>query len=435
VAWDFTTDPEFTKTLDWVEEFVREEIDPLSFVIKSARDFDDPVRMELIPPLQQIVKDKGLFSAHAPKEYGGAEFTELQLGLLNERVGASPIAPMIFGCQSPDLGNAEIISRYGTEEQKETYLRPLLEGRLVTSFAVTEPQGGADPKVFETRAELDGDMWVINGEKWFVTGANQAAFLLVLAVTEPDNPPYQRMSTFFVPQGTPGMTIIRGVGTRPGGNATEEEGGHAYIRFEDCRVPRENMLGNRGEAFVVMQTRMGAARLALATRSLGGLKRAIDQMCERANSRTTQGEHLSRKQLVQEMIAESYLEYQQFRLYVMYTAWKLDQNGRDSKAVRADISALKILLPRISLSIYHRAAQIHGSLGMSSELPYVGQVNMAMVLGVADGPTEVHKTTLARQLLAQVPPTDDMFPSYTIPNQRERAQKKYADVLARHGRL
>jgi acyl-CoA dehydrogenase len=430
MPWDFTTDPEFAKTLDWVEEFVREEIDPLSFVIKDWRDFDDPVRMELIPPLQQIVKDKGLFSAHAPKAYGGAEFTELQLALLNERVGASPIAPVIFGCQSPDLGNAEIISHYGTEEQKEKYLRPLLEGRLVTTFAVTEPQGGADPKVFETHAELDGDMWVLNGEKWFASNAVKAAFLIVLAVTEPDNAPYQRMSAFFVERGTPGMNVVRDVGA--GGH---EGGGHAYLRFEDCRVPRENMLGGRGEAFVVMQTRMGAARLALATRSLGGLKRAIDQMCERANSRTTQGELLSRKQLVQEMIAESYMEYQKFRLYVMYTAWKLDQHGRDSKAVRADISALKVLLPRISMTIYHRAAQIHGSLGVSNELPYVSQVNGAMMLGVADGPTEVHKATLARQLLAQVPPAEGLFPTYTIPHQRELALKKYADVLARHGRI
>jgi acyl-CoA dehydrogenase len=179
---------------------------------------------------------------------------------------------------------------------------------------------------------------------------------------------------------------------------------------------------------------MGAARLALATRSLGGLKRAIDQMCERANSRTTQGERLSRKQLVQEMIAESYMEYQQFRLYVMYTAWKLDQHNRDSKAVRADISALKVLLPRISMNIYHRAAQIHGSLGVSDELPYIGAINGAIMLGVADGPTEVHKSTLGRQLLSQVPPTEEMFPSYTIPHIRERAEAKYGDVLARHGK-
>jgi acyl-CoA dehydrogenase len=289
--------------------------------------------------------------------------------------------------------------------------------------------------VYETRAELDGDSGVINGEKWFVTGAYRAAFLLVLAVTEPDNAPYQRLSCFFVPRDTPGMTIVRNVGTGAADRqAGEERGGHAYIRFEDCRVPRENLLGSRGEAFVVMQTRMGAARLALATRSLGGLRRTIDEMCERANSRSTQGELLSKKQLVQEMIAESYLEYQQFRLYVMFTAWKLDQVGRDSKAVRADISALKILLPRISHNIYSRAAQIHGSLGMSTDLPYVAQVNMAMVLGVADGPTEVHKTTLARQLIGQVPPTDEMFPSYTIPNQRARALQKYGDVLRRHGR-
>jgi acyl-CoA dehydrogenase len=269
---------------------------------------------------------------------------------------------------------------------------------------------------------------VINGEKWFASYAGDAAFLIVLAVTEPEKPPYQRLSAFFVERSAAGMSIVRDVGA--GGHS----GGHPYLRFENCRVPKENLLGGRGEAFVVMQTRMGAARLALATRSLGELKRTIDQMCERANSRTTQGELLAKKQLVQEMIAESYMEYQQFRLYVMYTAWKLDQHGRDSKDVREDISALKVLLPRIQMNIYQRAAQIHGSLGVSSELPYIGGVNAAMMLGVADGPTEVHKTTLARELLKKVPPAAGMFPTYTIPNRREQALAKYADVLARHGR-
>jgi acyl-CoA dehydrogenase len=432
MAWDFTTDPEFEKTLDWVDEFVRDEVELLDVIIREPRDLSDPVRQELIPPLQDQVREQGLWSAHVPVEFGGRGFTNLELALLNEVLGRSRCAPIVFGCQSPDLGNAEIIAKHGTDEQRRRYLQPLLDGKIVSCFAVTEPQGGADPKVYRTRAELDGDEWVINGEKWFASGAHYAQFLITMAVTEPDNPPYQRMSMFFVPAGTPGITTVRRSRTF---GAPEGDGDHSYLQFEDCHVPRENLLGPRGGAFVVMQDRMAQARLAIATRALGTLKRCFDLMCERAISRETQGEMLARKQLVQEMIAESWLEYQQFRLLVLQTAWKLDKLSSDSKAVRVDIAAVKLAAPRVMQNLAQRAAQVHGSLGLSDEMPFMELVNDAMIAAVADGPSEVHKVTLARQAVSGYKPAPGPFPTYHIPALREQARRRYADVLARHGRL
>ena len=204
MAWDFETDPEFQEELDWVADFVREEVEPLDFVIRHGYDLTDPVRQELIPPLQEKVKARGLWACHLGPELGGPGYGQVKLALLNEILGTAHWAPIVFGCQAPDSGNAEILAHYGTPEQKERWLEPLLDNTIVSCFSMTEPQGGADPKVFTTRAELDGDEWVINGEKWFSSHARFASFLIVMAVTEPDNPPYQQMSMFIVPTDTPG---------------------------------------------------------------------------------------------------------------------------------------------------------------------------------------------------------------------------------------
>ena len=430
MAWDFTTDPETAKQLEWVDDFVREEVEPLDFLIPNARDMRDPVRQELIPPLQAVVKQQGLWSTHLPPEWGGQGYGHLHLALLEEILGRSATAPMVFGCQSPDSGNAQIIARYGTPEQRERYLQPLLDGKLVSCFSATEPQSGADPKMFECLAELDGDEWVINGEKWFSSGIEYSAFAIVMVVTEPDADPYHRLSALLVPTDTPGIRVLRNVGV----GVHRGEAIHSYVRYEDVRVPKENLLGERGGAFAVMQTRMSHARLALATRSLGQMKRAIELVAERAVSRRTQGELLADKQLVQEHLADSWLDYETFRLLVLRTAWKLDQT-HDFKAVRADIAAVKVMLPRVLNSIGARAAQVHGSLGVSDEMPFVGMVTSALTLGVADGPTEVHKVTLARQVLHDVQPAPGVFPSYHLPEQRARAIEKHRAVLERHGRV
>ena len=194
-------------------------------------------------------------------------------------------------------GNAEILAHYGTDEQKRLFLKPLLDNEIVSCFAMTEPQGGADPKVFTTRAERQGESWVINGEKWFASHARYAAFYIVMAVTDPVAKPYNRMSMFIVPADTPGIEIVRNVGF-----LAEKQQVHAYLRFTDVRVPLDHMLGEAGQAFVVAQTRLGGGRLHHAMRTIGQARRMLDHLCERAVSRETQGEKLSQKQMVQEKI-------------------------------------------------------------------------------------------------------------------------------------
>jgi acyl-CoA dehydrogenase len=427
-VWDFETDPEFQKDLDWIEEFVRHEIEPLDFVVANPYDVKDPIRKELIPPLQQKVKDRGLWACHLGPELGGPGYGQVKLALMNEILGRARSGPTIFGCQAPDSGNSEILAHYGTPEQKEQFLEPLLRNEIVSCFSMTEPQGGADPKVFTTRAELDGDVWVINGQKWFSSNASLSSFLIVMAVTDPDNPPYQRMSMILVPTDTPGVNIVRDVGL---GYEQPGEGHHAYVRYEDVRVPKENILGPRGGAFVVAQTRLGGGRIHHAMRTVGLVQRCFDLMCERAVSRTTQDEMLGKKQLVQGMVADSWLDMESFRLLVLRTAWRIDKY-KDYKRVRKDISAVKAMMPRVLHDVASRALQIHGSLGVSNEMPFAHYVIESFHMGLADGPTEVHKVTLARLLLSEYKPAEGLFPSFHLPTLRAEARANYADVLERY---
>lgn len=429
--WGFETDPEYQADLDWVGEFVADEVEPLEFVIPNIYDVSDPLRRELIVPLQQRVKDRGLWATHLGPELGGQGHGQVKLGLLNEILGGAGLAPFVFGCQAPDTGNAEIIAHYGTDEHKKRFLRPLLDGEIFSSYAMTEPQAGADPKELVATAELDGDEWVINGEKWFASNASWAAFLIVMAVTEPDASPYRRHSMIIVPTGTPGVRTLRDVhvyGHEPNGG-----GGHAYIRFENARVPAENLLGGRGQAFVVAQTRLGGGRIHHAMRTVGQARRCLDMMLERALSRRTQGEVLAEKQLVQGMIAESWIELEQFRLLVLQTAWKIDRY-QDYRKVRADIAAVKAAMPGVLNRVASRALQVHGALGVSSEMPIASMIVNGYTLGIADGPTEVHKATLSKILLGQAEAAPGLFPTAHLPTRRARALEKYSDALARHGR-
>jgi acyl-CoA dehydrogenase len=429
--WSFETDPAYQVDLDWADAFVSEEVEPLEFVIPHMLDTSDPVRQELIPPLQEQVRERGLWATHLGPELGGKGHGQVKLALLNELLGRAGIAPLVFGCQAPDTGNAEIIAHYGTDEQKERYLRPLLDGQIFSTFSMTEPRGGSDPKEFTCRAELDGDEWVINGEKWFSSNAQWASFLIVMVVTEADGAPYQRQSMIIVPTDSPGVKIVRNVGVA--GWDPEGEGGHAYIRYEDVRVPAANLLGDRGGAFAVAQTRLGGGRIHHAMRTVGMAKQALRMMLERAVSRRTQGEMLSNKQLVQEMISESWIELEQFRLLVLQTAWKIDKFN-DYKRVRGDISAVKCAMPTVLNNIASRALQVHGSLGISNEMPFIKMIVNSYHVGLADGPTEVHKLTLARSLTSESTPATGMFPTAHLPARKEAAVTKYADVLTRHGR-
>jgi acyl-CoA dehydrogenase len=426
--WDFETDPEFQKDLDWIEEFVLNEIEPLDFVVRNPYDIHDPVRKEIIPPLQDKVRERGLWACHLGPELGGQGYGQVKLALMNEKLGRARCGSVIFGCQAPDSGNSEILAHYGTPEQKQQFLEPLLRNEIVSCFSMTEPQGGADPKVFTTRAELDGDEWVINGDKWFSSNASLSTFLIVMAVTEPDNPPYQRMSMILVPTNTPGVTIMRDVGL---GDEPLGEGSHAYVRYQDVRVPKENILGPRGGAFVVAQTRLGGGRIHHAMRTVGLVQRCFDLMCERAVSRSTQNEMLGKKQLVQGMVADSWLDMESLRLLVLRTAWRVDKY-KDYKRVRKDISAVKAMMPRVLHDVASRALQVHGSLGVSNEMPFVHYVVESFHMGLADGPTEVHKVTLARLLLADYKPAEGLFPNYHLPTLKAEARANYAEILERY---
>jgi acyl-CoA dehydrogenase len=428
MSWDFETDPEFQKDLDWIEEFVHHEIEPLDFVVRNPYEINDPVRKEIIPPLQEKVRERKLWACHLGPELGGQGYGQVKLALMNEILGRARSASVIFGCQAPDSGNGEILAHYGTPEQKEQFLEPLLRNEIVSCFSMTEPQGGADPKVFTTRAELDGDEWVVNGDKWFSSNASVSSFLIVMAVTDPDNPPYQRMSMLLVPTDTPGVTIMRDVGL---GDEPVGEGAHAYVRYEDVRVPKENLLGPRGGAFVVAQTRLGGGRIHHAMRTVGLVQRCFDLMCERAVSRSTQEEMLGKKQLVQGMVADTWLDMESFRLLVLRTAWRIDKY-KDYKRVRKDISAVKAMMPRVLHDAASRALQVHGSLGVSNEMPFVHYVVESFHMGLADGPTEVHKVTLARLLLSEHKPAEGLFPTYHLPSLRAEARANYAEILDRY---
>jgi len=424
MSWDFETEPEFQKDLDWIDKFVREEVEPLDYVLGHPYDVRDPKRNKLVRPLQAEVRKRKLWACHLGPELGGQGYGQIKLALMNEILGRSRFAPIVFGCQAPDSGNAEILAHYGTPDQKKRFLQPLLDNEIVSAFSMTEPQGGADPKVFKTKAELRGDDWVINGEKWFSSNAHLASFLIVMAVTDPQAKEYERMSMFIVPKETPGVEILRnlGVGTH------ESEGSHAYIRYSDVHVPKDAMLGPRGGAFVVAQTRLGGGRIHHAMRTIGQVRKAFDMMCERVLSRETQGSRLADKQMVQEKIADSWMEIEQFRLLVLRTAWKIDRY-KDYLKVRRDIAAVKALMPKVFHDVASRALFLHGSLGATGEMPFVEQVIQSFHMGLADGPTEVHKITLARQVLRDYKATDGLFPSQHIPKLRAAALKKYADRI------
>jgi acyl-CoA dehydrogenase len=425
VSWDFETEAEFQKQLDWMETFVREEVEPLDYILDSPYDVRDPKRNRLVWPLQKTVREHKLWACHLEPELGGQGYGQVKLALMNEILGRSRFAPTVFGCQAPDTGNAEILAKYGTADQKKKYLEPLLANEIVSCFSMTEPQGGADPKVFTTRAELRGDNWVLNGEKWFSSNARWASFLIVMAVSDPDAAPYQRQSAFIVPIETPGVGIKRNVGI---GQEPEGTGSHAYVSYKDVQIPKDHLLGPRGGGFAVAQTRLGGGRIHHAMRTIGQVRKAFDLMCERALSRTTQGSILADKQMVQEKIADSWVDIEQFRLLVLRTAWRIDK-FKDYLRVRKDIAAVKAQMPKVFHDVAVRALQLHGSLGVTPEMPFVDQVMESFVMGLADGPTEVHKITLARQILREYKATQGLFPSGHIPALREAAIKKYGELI------
>lgn len=423
--WDFSTEPEFQKKLDWIKEFVAAECEPLDRLFPSPGDCYDTGNQKaraLAKPLMEEVKRQELWACHLGKELGGQGYGQLKLALMNEILGRSLWAPTIFGTAAPDTGNAEILAMFGTKEQKQRYLQPLLDGDIVSCFSMTEPQGGADPGVFECMAVREGDEWVINGEKWYSSNACFAEFLIVMCVTNTEVPIYKGASMLLVPANTPGINILRNTavfGEVPG------SGSHAYIRYENVRVPLDAMLGGEGEGFAVAQARLGGGRVHHAMRTVGQCQIAIEMMGERAVSRQTKGKMLGDMQTVQGYIADSWIELQQFRLQVLHTAWVIDQ-GHDYKANRHYIAGIKVASAKVFHDIVQRAIQLHGALGVSDEMPLGTMWIYAVMMGVMDGPTEVHRSALGKVLLKSFKPVEGIFPSAHLLPRLAAAQKKHA---------
>jgi acyl-CoA dehydrogenase len=427
MSWDFETEPDFQRLIDWADEFVRANVEPLDYVLGDPYDKSDMRANAIIAPLRRAVGERGLWACHLGPELGGLGFGQLKLALLNEVLGRSRWAPTVFGCQAPDSGNAEIIAQYGTPEQKRRYLKPLLSGRVSSCYSMTEPHAGADPALFTTRAVRNDDEWVITGEKWFSSHARYADFLIVMAITDPAVSAYDGMSMFIVPADSPGLEIVRNVGTGadPANHST-----HGYLRYHGVRVGAAHLLGREGAAFAIAQARLGGGRIHHAMRTIAQLRKAFDLMCERAVSRQTRHGPLASMQITQERIADSWIEIEQFRLLVLRTAWLIDKY-QDYRAVRKDIAAVKAVMPKVLHDVVQRAMHLHGALGVSNEMPFADMYLAAESLAIADGPTEVHKLSLARQVLKGYQAVDGPWPSGHLPALREAAMARLADQLER----
>lgn len=422
---DFELEPDFAEKLEWVRAFVDEKVEKLDLLWPSPASPHDKSLVEarrILAPLQQEVKDRGLWAAHLDHELGGPGFGQVKYLHIAEILGRTNWGSVVFGCQAPDSGNSEILARYGTPEQKEAYLRPLLDGGVYSAFSMTEPEGGSDPFYFSCLAEQDGDDYVINGEKWFSSHANHSDFLIIMAVTDPDAEPFRRASMFVVPTRTPGVEFVRetGVFTEP----YPQRGGHPYMRYNNLRVPASAMLGPRGAGYEVAQSRLGGGRIHHAMRTIGLCQKAIDMMANRAVSRKTSGVLIREKQSVQFDIAESAIALRQFRLLVLHCAWLADQHGRE-RELRAAISMVKVATADIAEKIIWKAMHMHGSLGVSNEMPFAHMLFMTGMLGLADGPTEVHKVSVARRILRTAQPHEGFFPPQHIPTARAEALEAF----------
>ncbi|MDB4433172.1 acyl-CoA dehydrogenase family protein [bacterium] len=395
---DFEPSDKVKLLQEQIERFMKEYIYPAEPIARQQiEESDDP---HLEPPILEELKGKakaiGLWNLFLPDEEFGAGLTNLEYAPLCEIMGRSALAPRAFNCAAPDTGNMEILAEFGTPEQKKRWLEPLLAGEIRSCFSMTEPEvSGADPTGLRTRADRDGDEYVINGLKWFTTGAIGAKVAIVMAVTDPGGPAHMRQSQIIVPTDTPGFDLIRAVPVMSHGGG----GGHCEIRYDNCRVPVTNCLGPENGGFMIAQARLGPGRIHHCMRAIGVAERAFEIMCRHANNRVAFGGPLGEKQFVQEWIATSRMEIDQARLLTLYAAWKMDTYGK--KVARQEISMIKVVVPNMMMKVLDRAIQCLGALGMSDDSPVAGMWREGRSLRIADGPDEVHKMVIARRELKQ----------------------------------
>jgi len=393
---DFSVSEKMQTILGMMDEFVDKELIPMEPEF-SRRHFH-----EMLPELEEkrgMVRQMELWAPPHPREYGGMGLDLTEFALVSESLGRSPLGHFVFGCHAPDAGNIEILHIHGAEEQKEQYLRPLVEGKIRSCFSMTEVEmPGSNPVMLETTAVKDGDDYVINGQKWYTTAADGAEFAIVMAVTNPDNPPYLQASMIIVPTDAPGFNRVRNISIM--GHEGSDWHSHSEILYQSCRVPQENLLGQEGAGFVIAQERLGPGRIHHCMRWIGICNRAFALMCSRAQNRIIAPDRvLASKQIVQSWIAECAADIQAARLMVLQTAWKIENLG--VKEAREDISLIKFFVAGVLEKVVDRALQVHGGLGMSDDTILAFYYRFERAARIYDGVDEVHKISVAKRILRE----------------------------------
>ena len=387
---------------DKIDQFVRSKIDPLTDEYYDEISVGDRWQLtgrqlEILDGLKAQAKEAGLWNFFLPDSLGGAGVSNLEYAHLAEVMARNPIASEIFNCAAPDTGNMEVIERYGSEEQKKEWLEPLLDGKIRSAFAMTEPGvASSDATNICTSAVLEGDQWVINGEKHYISGAGdpRCRVMITMVVTNPDAPKHLRQSQILVPLPHPGVEVLRPMFVYGKDDAPH---GHMHIKFDNVRVPKENMILGEGRGFEISQGRLGPGRIHHCMRSIGVAERALDLLCKRAVSRTAFGKPLAELGGNYDIIADSRIELDMCRLAVLRAAYMMDTIG--NKEARKYISQIKVSVPNMALKIIDRAIQMYGALGVSQDTPLAAMWTNQRTLRLADGPDEVHRRLIAREEL------------------------------------
>ena len=393
---DFTVSEKMKTITKMIDEFVDKELIPMEPALLT-RSFK-----ELLPELEEkrrMVRQMELWAPNHPTEYGGMGLNLKEHSLVSECLGRTPIGHYIFGCQAPDAGNIEILHMFGTEEQKEKWLRPLVEGKIRSCFSMTEVElPGSNPVMMDTTAVKDGDDYVINGQKWYTSSSDGARFAIVMAVTNPEASRYQQASMIIVPTDTPGFNHVRNIPVM--GEAGADYFGHGEILYQNCRVPQNNLLGPEGGGFAIAQERLGPGRIHHCMRWIGICNRCFDLLCSRAATRPiAPGKTLAGKEIIQMWIAECAADIQAARLMVLYAADRIDKVG--AKAARKEISMIKYVVANTMMKVVDRALQVHGGLGMTDDTIIAWYYRHERASRIYDGADEVHKVSVAKRILKE----------------------------------